>query len=237
MKTLRASKGFSLVELMVAMVAGLIVIGAVVLFTISTARSSSVNVRSIRLMQELRNSLNLIEREIRRSGFDESALSYIGACVDPATNCPLTNYKQVVIANSSCLVVSYDNASNTTPGTAGAGEYHGFRLQQNSSGVGVIQASLSSATAPDCSATDNTWQDITDAGVVNVTNLNFTQSAANGGCIKSSVGIWVVVQDVLVQMTGQWAEPAGGVVTTRTLEETVRVRNDLVSTTKPATCP
>ena len=237
MNTLRASKGFSLIELMIAMVAGLIVLGAVVLFTISTAQSSSTNVRSIRLMQELRNSLNLIEREIRRSGFDQTAISYVGACVDLATNCPLTKFAQVVVVTPSCLVVSYDNVANATPGTLGAGEYHGFRLQQNSSGVGVIQASLGSAAVPDCTATDNSWQDVTDSGIVNITNLNFTRSAANGGCVKSAIGIWVVVQDILVQMTGQSAGRGADLATTRTIEQSVRVRNDLVSTTKPAVCP
>ena len=40
MKTIRPPKGFSLIELMVAMVAGLVVIGAIVVFTAATAQSS-----------------------------------------------------------------------------------------------------------------------------------------------------------------------------------------------------
>jgi prepilin-type N-terminal cleavage/methylation domain-containing protein len=66
----RRSAGFSLVELMVAMVAGLIVTGAVVAFTMSTMKGNTEYVRSARLTQELRNSLDQVTRELRRAGYD-----------------------------------------------------------------------------------------------------------------------------------------------------------------------
>jgi len=243
MKTNRVSKGFSLIELMVAMAAGLVVIGAVVVFTISTARSTSTNVRSTRVMQNLRGSLNVIEREIRRSGFDERALKYANACSDPTVpaSCPTSNFSQLVVVNPSCVVVLYDNAANTTPGTIVAGEYHAFR-RTTKSGVGVIQASLASATLPDCTvaATDAAWQDLSDPNVVDITALSFadtfTPTAQGGGCAKAASGLWVVVQDVQVAVTGQWVDPSSHVTTTRSLEESVRVKNDRVSTTKPSVC-
>src|SRR5882724_1384485 len=149
MKNQRHSKGFSLIELMVAITAGLVVIGAAVVFTISTAQSSSANIHSTKVMQDLRSSLNLIEREIRRSGFDETAIKYSSACSDPTdpTKCPVSQFNSLVIASPTCIVVSYDNAKiPATSGTLGAGKYHGFRLVQNTNGVGVIQASLAKAT-------------------------------------------------------------------------------------------
>ena len=60
MNEIRLPKGFSLIELMVAMVAGLIVIGAVVVFIAATAQSTSANVRSVKVMQNLRGALSLI---------------------------------------------------------------------------------------------------------------------------------------------------------------------------------
>lgn len=239
MKQIRLSKGFSLIELMIAMAAGLLVIGAVIEFTISTARSTSVNIRSTRIMQDLRNSMNLIEREIRRSGFDENAYKFAGTCVSPTGVCPVSNFNSLVVDSPSCIVVSYDNAASATPGTLAAGEFHGFRRVANAAGAGVIQASLAGAARPNCTdaATSANWLDVTNPDSVNVTNLNFTQPATAGGCVSSAAGLWIVVQDVLVQMTGQGVALDSGAVTTRSIEESVRVKNDRISVTKPSVCP
>lgn len=247
MNTSRNQEGFSLIELMVAMAAGLVVLGAVVVFTIATAQSTSTNVRSTRVMQNLRATMNIIEREIRRSGFDEKATRFANSCSDPtvAAKCPTSNFNQLVVATSTnpgCIIVLYDNASNTTPGTIVSGEYHGFR-RNTRSGTGVIQASFTGATAPSCSAAlDGAgWQDITDPKVVDVTSLSFTNtfspSSQGGGCVKATSGLWIVVQDVGVSIAGQWVDPSTGLITSRSLEESVRVKNDLVSTTKPSVCP
>lgn len=240
MKTIRPPKGFSLIELMVAMVAGLVVIGAIVVFTAATAQSSSANIRSTKVMQNLRSAMSLIEREIRRSGFDERALTFADACSDPtvAAKCPISNFNQLLVVNSSCIIVAYDNAANSSPGTLGAGEYHAFRLKPNTS-PGIIQASLASATLPDCT-TDTNWLDVSDPKVVDVTALTFAQSftsgAQGGGCVQGTSGLWIIVQDVSISMSGRWVDPATHITTTRSLQESVRVKNDRVSRTQPSVC-
>ena len=60
---------------------------------------------------------------------------------------------------------------------------------------------------------------------------------ANGGCVQqSSTLVWLVVQDVRIQMTGKWTDPAAKLITTRALDESVRVKNDAVSLTRPGIC-
>jgi uncharacterized membrane protein len=238
MKQARTSLGFGLIELMVAMVAGLVVLSAVLMFIASMGQSVSTNIRSIRLMQELRSSLNVIEREIRRSGYDETAYKFVGSCVSVTGVCPMSNFNSLIIATGSCLVVSYDNGKKTTPGAVSAGEFHGFRLTPNAAGVGVIQASLAGATAPNCSDAANSanWLAVSNPSIIDVTNLNFTQPTTVGGCVPSPIGLWIVVQDVLVQINGQWVDPASHVVSRRSIEESVRVKNDRMSTTRPAVC-
>lgn len=240
---LLAASGFSLVELMVAMVAGLIVIGAVVVFTIATAKSATSNIHSTRVMQELRSSLNLIEREIRRSGYDQTAYKFAGNCVS-STACPVSNFNTLVVDSSgSCVVVSYDNSTNSTAGGIDSGEFHAFRRVTNANGIGVIQTRLTGSTAPTCAdaANDANWQDVSNPNVVDITALSFTQQPSTiGGCLgPTATGLWIVVQDVLVQIDGQWVDRGSGLVTKRSIEESVRVKNDRVSTTRPATsvCP
>lgn len=238
-KMLRLGKGFSLIEMMVAMVAGLVVIGAVVVFTIATSQSSTTNIRSVRLMQNLRTSLSLMEREIRRSGYNESALTYAGQCVSASGVCPIGVFNQLAVVSPTCLVVSYDNSANATAGAVDAGEFHGFRLKKDASGVGIIQASLGGSSAPDCTVAvdDTAWLNVSDPTVVDVTDLTFTQLTTNGGCVQqSSTLVWLVVQDVRIQMTGKWTDPAAKLITTRALDESVRVKNDAVSLTRPGIC-
>lgn len=240
MKHARNVRGFGLVELMIAMAAGLVVIGALIAFITATAQSSRTNIRSTRMMQELRRSMNLVEREIRRSGYDQNARNFVGTCVNITTPgaCPLSNFNSLVISSSSCLIVAYDNPANSTPGAISAGEYHGFRLQANAAGVGVVQTSLAGSTVPNCSDAygSTNWSDVTDPRIIDITSLNFTQPTAFGGCVSTASGLWLVVQDVLVQMGGQWTDPATHQVTRRAIEQSIRVKNDRVSTTKPSIC-
>ena len=56
--------GFSLVEMMVALVAGMIVVAAVIAFMMSSFSSNAEYVRSTRLTQELRNTLDLATRDM-----------------------------------------------------------------------------------------------------------------------------------------------------------------------------
>ena len=65
----RGQRGFSLVEMMVALVAGMVVVGSVLAFTVAMANSTGKNVQATRLDQELRTTLSMITREVRRAGY------------------------------------------------------------------------------------------------------------------------------------------------------------------------
>lgn len=73
----RAAIGFSLIEMMVALVAGLIVSAAVIAFLLSSMKSNGEYVRSTRLTQELRNTLDLVTRDLSRAGYNDNALQFV----------------------------------------------------------------------------------------------------------------------------------------------------------------
>ena len=73
----RDAGGFTLVEMMVALVAGLIVSAALVAFMLSSMKSNGEYVQSTRLTQELRNTLDLVTRDLSRAGYNDSALTYV----------------------------------------------------------------------------------------------------------------------------------------------------------------
>jgi len=151
----RRDAGFSLVELMVAMLAGLIIIGAAVTFAVSTLRSYSENILSSRLTQELRTGMNLVVRELRRAGHDSTSVSRV------LTTTSASTFNELEI-DGSCITYEYDRqVGDDGPD---ATEIRGFRLND-----GVLQLNASSA-AIDCDA-DADWEDITDPDVVQITKF------------------------------------------------------------------
>jgi len=161
--------GFTLVELMVALVAGLIVSAAALSFFFSSMKSNGEYVQSTRLTQELRNTLDLITRDLRRAGYDDDGLAYVGnPHLSPFTPiCIATTAAPTVCvasgASGDCVVYAYDrtfpDGSATAAGTAGTldlgnGEVRALRMRSrtvNGVSVGVIEYARSEGTTrPAC---------------------------------------------------------------------------------------
>jgi Tfp pilus assembly protein PilW len=154
----RAIGGFSLVELMIALVAGLIVVGAVLAFTVSSVQSNSDFVRSARLMQELRNVSDYVTAELKRAGYDEAAMDYVANPSSTAVSAFAPILVDTSNAARNCVIYAYDRQ----PGNPGAvdadnGEIRAFRRSTATLGgqtVGVIEVGESSSTAtPTCGGT------------------------------------------------------------------------------------
>lgn len=69
---IRRDAGFSLIELMIAMVIGLIVIGAVLALVMSMINTNNQTIQSTRLTQELRATTAVITSELQRVGSAEN---------------------------------------------------------------------------------------------------------------------------------------------------------------------
>lgn len=154
MNNMRVSrnKGFSLVELMIALVAGLIVSGSVVVFTMSSMKSNSDYVLSTRLTQELRNTLDLATRDLRRAGYDDNALKFLGnANTSPFAPLHITNTVEADGSNSACVLYAYDRSEVSGGVGMGTlevdnGEARGLRRKMatvNGRTIGVLEYAIS----------------------------------------------------------------------------------------------
>ena len=172
---MKLSQGFSLVELMVSLVAGLIVIGAVGAFTVSSLQSNAEYIQATRLTQELRNTMDFASRELRRAGYDEKAIelllktvtipspfvpifapnAYLCYGTNPAaTPTPSTVTCGASVAfrgslDNTCIIYAYDRGAGTA-GTVNLanGEIRGLRRSTttvNGIAIGVIEMAESSA--------------------------------------------------------------------------------------------
>ena len=153
----RRNAGFSLIELMVGLVVGLIVAGSALAFTVVTIRSYGENIRSSRLTGDLSAAMNLVTGELRRAGYDAVSVGRLFTDDVPSSFA-------TVAVNGSCLSYSYDRGIGAAGGAAAATELRAIRLNTT---TGTLQMDASSAAAS-CASTGS-WIDLTDPDVVNIT--------------------------------------------------------------------
>ena len=238
--TSRAVRGFSLVELMVALVAGLIVSTAVIAFTMSSMKSNGEYIQSTRLTQELRNTMDLVTRDLRRSGYDQYALKYLAT----GNASPFSRMKMDNSVTSGgktyyqCVINSYDPGNAGTPGTRDLanGEIRAIRWKSetvDSQSIGVIEFAESSASvtptcdgdSPDFSqyppaCSSDGWCALSDPKVLDITQFYMlpTRDTSSG----------VEVRQVDVSMKGRIS---GTTDTVREVQSTVKVRTDCYDAT------
>jgi prepilin-type N-terminal cleavage/methylation domain-containing protein len=250
------SRGFSLIELMIALVAGLIVSYAVVAFTMSSMKSNAEYVQSTRLTQSLRNALDVVVRDLRRAGYDDKSLARLagGSTNSLVGQSPFSKvYLTSVASQGDCIIYAYDRPG----GTAGAlnqgnQEIRGLRkriVTPSNTGrqVGVVEYAVSTTTGKptcaDASATYTTfpascngvWCPLTDASTVNIDTFTIAETSST---VLGADPIAVRIRNLQIDLNGRLVGDDGtsylnGVSTSfrRGLRATIKVRSDCVNTT------
>jgi type IV pilus assembly protein PilW len=137
------ARGFSLIELMVALVLGLIVVGAVLALVTSIMKSNRQTIQSTRLTQELRATVAVIAADLKRAR----------SVNDPLVTATATGgnpFKDINYATANCIRYGYDDASDDDgDGNASNDNWHTIRL----SGGRVVRASAATEAAATCALT------------------------------------------------------------------------------------
>ncbi|WP_455203698.1 PilW family protein [Kaarinaea lacus] len=184
--------GFSLIELMIGLVIGMIVVAGVTNVYLSTVTSSSTTLKQSKLNQELTSLLSVMSNDIMRAGVWETN-DYTAPETNPFSQIDVTALEVMdtmtsnaqVAANSSsggeCIVYAYDaDLDNNLDDT----DIRGFRLNN-----GVVQMRYEGDTGVNTrhdSCNDNTnddWRDVTDGRLIEVTSLNFALN--NSRCLNA----------------------------------------------------
>ncbi|MGZ8928614.1 MAG: prepilin-type N-terminal cleavage/methylation domain-containing protein [Methylobacter sp.] len=226
--------GFTLIEIMIALVIGLIVVGGSIAVYITTIRSSSDIARSARLNHDMDSALALMVNDIRRGGYWGGAMVGSDSRDNPFTVSGTTDLQ---IPSSSCVLYTYDADADKT---VDSDEYYGFRLNG-----GNIQMRSSNIA---CNAGGWSSLNISEGSdQVEITNLAFTESFK---CLRKRLG----AADASYDTTCAAAAAAGNLVTddrvietreisiamtgrvsrdttvTKTLTDRVKIRNDRIYT-------
>jgi len=201
--------GLTLVEMMIAMVLGLFVTAVIITVFSTNVRSSTENIKMIRLNQELRGAMTLISDEFKKAGYSASA--------SVTTFMDRTNFP-----TSTCAGYSYDVNGDGVPAQS---EHYGFRLIDDE----VEWGSSLDETDTDCST--GSWQAITDSNIASITTLNFDitgsvntlgDTAEDAFSAPSGVSIY----EVKVTLTGTTNLPHSTNDPRRTMTENIRIRNE-----------
>jgi len=152
-------RGYTLVELMIGLLVGLIVLSAVLYIFLASLRSSKDVLNSYRLNQEVGLISDIVTGEIRRVGY--WPISGAGTSVYGAEK----DLEFVSSASSSCLLFSYYDDSNSALGQV----IRGFRFSE-SSGLGTLSY-VASTSWGSCSTAS--WVLLTDSDFIDIDTMDF----------------------------------------------------------------
>jgi prepilin peptidase dependent protein B len=204
-------RGFTLIELMISMLIGLIILAAVIGMFVTMVKADNDYLKSIRLNQELRAAMSLITRDLRRSGYNGTA----SATVIAGTANPF----QEMATTTTCVIYAYDVNNNGI--NDGNSERFGFRLSLN--GVAIE----SRESGENCAATTN-WDNITDENLVKITAFSVSDPDLVGDDPEETVtpgktSAGITTHQITISLTGRLVRDPS---VTRTISETVEIRND-----------
>lgn len=162
--------GYTLVELMIGLLVGLIVLSAVIYAFLATLRSSKDLLNSTRLNMEMSVLTGTISGELRRSGYwpvSSGTPSPYGA-----SSSDLILYPSET--NANCVIYSYFNDSGPA---SGARVDRGFALVG-----GTILSGISSTGVVSCVTTG--WEPLHSSSLVSVSGFSITctDTAGSGTC-------------------------------------------------------
>ena len=192
----------TLIELMIALVLGLLVSSAALALVASIIKSNTETIRATRLTQELRSTAEVIAREIRRARSDKDPIINIGSPTTLLTAC-----NAIDTSTAGCVTYGYDCTDPT------AGTFKAIGLANNAAGNGEVYLKALPTGAPTCPT--NTDQ-LISSGAVKITGMTFAPNP--------------VTDVVTLSLTGQFASDGAGTLAplTRSITQEIRIRSPQV---------
>lgn len=229
---IQRNRGFTLIELMVSLVLGLVVVGGVMGVFVSTYQANSQNIKSVRLNEEMRAVVSLMSRDIRRAGERTFDWTLTGPAWYATAN-PFSTENAWVVSNmntapaDSCIRLAYSISSTGADDT----NRFGYRLNPT---TGQVQAYNHQSGEWNCNSSDNVaWQSITDPNIAWIQSLSFTVTTEPG---ITGVAVRSVIVNLRAGTHTRSTDPSNLTaadcsnvdVVCRQIQEKIRVRNDAV---------
>lgn len=253
---MKKQAGFTLIEIMIALVLGLIVLSATIGIYVSTVKGSTDTINSARLNHDLDSVMSLMVNDIRRAGYWGGAIAGANSAANPfisettnVTNIQLRNLAAPTTALAAgaagnCILYTYDadgsgvNTPLVQTDDVDANEYYGFRLNGS-----TINMRRTGTTAAPASCTNGDWEENIAGDQITITALTFstaykclnvtTAISYNTPCAEVTAANLATgakaseSRQLTIVLTGRLVNDT---TVTKTLTNTVKVRTDRIFT-------
>lgn len=226
-------RGFGLVELLVAIVVGLLVLAAVTSLVVAVLRANNENLQMTRLTQELRAVAALVTRDLRRASFTPQAIENVGILNEDSTTSIINPFAEVefyqegteinFVTNpeagpADCVLFSYDDPERGTLGTLDDADRRGFRFNSAANSIEMLDGDVGTCTS-------GPWESLTDPRSSEITAFQFFTRDQDAFDAETAGDLEITVRRITVAVSGRLASDAA---VNRTVAETIRIRNDLL---------
>ncbi|MFC1797377.1 PilW family protein [Pseudomonadota bacterium] len=237
-RNMKRQVGFTLIEAMISLALSLIVTSAMVALMANSLGSSTRVIHMSQLTDELRNTMSMMTRDVRRANYSANSIFCYGysKCGYAGGNALQTG-DILINGGNNCFAFSLDRGfdGNATNDAVGA-----FR-RVVTGGVGVIEMWTGvGGTTPDCTSAAGAanWIQLTDPGTVNITEFTVDDAGSITKEVSESKTVTFNSRQREIQITleGQLileedmvnAGTLAATIVNRRLEDTIYVRNDFV---------
>jgi len=227
----------TLMELLVAGAISIIASSGMLILMANTLGTSSHTIKMTRLTQDMRTTMQLMSRELRRANYHAGFLNCYGktGCLSdmPVLGDITSKIGTINITDnedSDCFWFWYDRPQSGTAVAVTAETVTAFRRTTTES-VGKIQMTTTRVSAPVCNANTD-WVDITDPNIIDVETFNVSDASSLTETINAE-GDTQSVERIALSITAKltadddnssWFQTNTN--TTRELQEFVTVRNN-----------
>ncbi|SMC22718.1 Type II secretory pathway, component PulJ [Andreprevotia lacus DSM 23236] len=228
--------GFTLMEFLVGALVSSAVLYSISLATVNNLRSAGVESDRHKLNATLRQVLDIMTRDIGRSGYWANAASLL--------NSSNSNPYSTITNTASCVLFSYNRDTPVPSLPPADDEQYGFAFTGN-----AVYA-RTAGTPWDCNNT-TAWSALTDSNVVEITSLTITRmwpedtAATTASATEDGLSYTVhrtvsgnsvlCVREYQISLSGRLKKKP---TITQTYQATIKVRNDEVKrgVTSAPTC-
>jgi type IV pilus assembly protein PilW len=216
------ARGLSLVELLVGMAIGLFILaGSSALFVANVAGSRRLALET-RINQDLRATMDVVTRDLRRGAYWGNALAGTQASATQAN--PYAAVALTPASNPSQILYSYTR-DTTENSSLDSNEVFGFRLAG-----GAIQMCMGGSSATNC----NNWQTMSNTDILRISAFSIAptettvdlRAACATNCTDTVLAPScprIQIRSYNIVLTGSSTSDAA---LSRTLRSQVRLRND-----------
>jgi prepilin-type N-terminal cleavage/methylation domain-containing protein len=176
------ARGFSLIELMVATVIGMIVAAGAVGLIVAISRSNSETIQATRINQELRALASVISNEIKRGRRLHDPVVAVGQGASTAGTFDLIDTSQQNATPGDCILYGYQDTT-LSDGVANEDAVNNYEAIYLSTVNGVGSIVFAKGTSAVGCTTAGTTLNSTQ---INVTGLTFSCVTTNGTSVNSS---------------------------------------------------